>query len=170
MSPASARPAAADAIRRARAGLPVVVVRGDLEVLVRRRPVRVVAADESQALPEGEGQGDEQQHGRRDHDDLESGHRYLVGVVGVVPMNGSGVFGVRYWGSWPFHLVIGWSCTYAGVRVVAWAFWACARPWATISAVSASVRAFSWSCLACRFCWLATCVARMASLNSFGNS
>ena len=73
-----------------------MVVRRYLEVLVWRRPVRVVAAEQPQTLPEEEGERDEQQHGRRDHDDLESGHRYLVGVVGVVPMNGRGVFGVRY--------------------------------------------------------------------------
>jgi hypothetical protein len=72
---------------------------------VRGRPVGMVGPDQPQALPEVQGQRDEQQHGRRDHDDLEGGHGYFV-VVGVVPMNGSGVFGVRYWGSWPFHLLI----------------------------------------------------------------
>ncbi len=90
----------------ARPGLIVVLVRRDIEVLVRRRPVGVVAPDQAQALPEVKGQGDQKQHRGRDHDDLESGHPYLAGVVGVVPMKGSGVFGVRYWGSWPFHLLI----------------------------------------------------------------
>ena len=66
----------------------------------------MVRPDQPQSLPEVQEQGDEQQHRRRDHDDLESGHPYLAGVVGVVPMNGSGVFGVRYCGSWPFHLLI----------------------------------------------------------------
>jgi hypothetical protein len=55
----------------------------------------MIRADEPDPLPEVQEQRDEQQYGRRDHDDLESGHGYFV-VVGVVPMNGSGVFGVRY--------------------------------------------------------------------------
>ena len=102
--------------------LVVVVVRRDLEVLVGRRPVGVVFPDQAEPLPEEQGQGDQEQHGGRDHDDLQGGHRYLVAGVGVVPMNGSGVFGVRYWGSWPFHLLIAWSWRYSGVRVVACAF------------------------------------------------
>lgn len=73
---------------------------------MRRRAVGVVRPDQPEALPEVQGQGDEQQDGRRDHDDLESGHGYFVVGFGVVPMNGRGVFGVRYWGSWPFHLLI----------------------------------------------------------------
>ena len=96
-----------------------MVVRGDVQVFVRRRPVSVVGPNQSQALPEVHEERDQQQHSRRDHHDLESGHPYLVVGVGVVPMNGSGVFGVRYWGSWPFHLLIAWSCRYSGVSVVA---------------------------------------------------
>jgi len=68
--------------------------------------VGMVCSDEPQTLPNVQKQRDKQQHRRRHHDDLESDHPYLAGAVGVVPMNGSGVFGVRYCGSWPFHLLI----------------------------------------------------------------
>ena len=67
---------------------------------------------------------------------------YFAGAV-VVPMNGNAAFGVRYCGSVPFHFWIACSCRYSGVSVVACAFCAFAAPCATISAVSASVRAFS---------------------------
>jgi hypothetical protein len=75
-----------------------------VQVLVWRRPVGVVVAHPPQPLPQIQEQRDEEQHRGRDEDDLERSHGYFV--AGVVPMNGSGVFGVRYWGSWPFHLLI----------------------------------------------------------------
>ena len=74
-------------------------------MLVGWRAMRVIRAHPSEPLPYEEEQRDEQQHRGRDHHDLESGHRYFT-AVGVVPMNGIAAPGVRYCGSWPFHLLM----------------------------------------------------------------
>ena len=64
-----------------------------VQMLVWRRPVGMIAHP-SEPLPQVQEQRDQEQHRGRDQDDLERSHGYLV--AGVVPMNGSGVLGVRY--------------------------------------------------------------------------
>ena len=74
----------------------VVLVLGHVKVPVRRRRVRVASIEQTQPLPDVHEQRDQEQHRCRDHDDLKRGHLYLPVGTGGAPMNGSGVFGVRY--------------------------------------------------------------------------
>ena len=63
-----------------------------------------IATDPAEPSPDIQEERDQEQDRRSDQDDLESAMAYFV--AGRVPMNGIAAPGVRYCGSWPFHLLI----------------------------------------------------------------